>query len=155
MPILIGAMAPDPPPEIRHALIDASNVTGVPFELLRSVAYVESRYKPGARNPKSGASGLMQLMPATAKGLDVDPFNPVLAARAGGKLLAHWRQKYRGSWAHALAAYNWGPGKVDRAGGWGRTDGWPSSVRRYVEKVLEGAGMPRPFRVRIAGEMVL
>lgn len=147
---LIGAPTVRDPsdPVIAHAIEAASQAHGVPYELLRAVAWVESRFSPTARNAKSGASGLFQLMPATAEGLGVDPFNPVLAADGAARLLLRWRKKYRGSWAHALAAYVWGPARVDRSGGYGRTDGWPAKVRLYVQRVLEGAGMPVPFSAK-------
>ena len=140
-----GSMVPEPKDAILvESMRLASQEHGIPYEVLRSVAYHESRYRPDARNAKTGASGIFQLLPSTAAGLGVDPFNVAQAASASAGLLRRWYIKYRRSWAHAFAAYVWGPRRVDNAGGYGSTN-WPSKVRRYVQKVLEGAGMPVPF----------
>lgn len=138
------AAVPEPKdPIIKEAIQIAAEGQGVPPLLLRSVAYHESRYKTDAIS-NVGAQGLFQLMPRTAAQLGVDPWNPAQAADGAARLLSGWRRKYRGSWAHALAAYVWGPAKVDRAGGFGSTQ-WPQEVRTFVQRVLEGARMPVPF----------
>lgn len=140
-----GAMVPEPTdPIVRESILLAAQQQGIPYEVLRSIAYHESRYRPEVVNPTSGAQGLFQLMPATASGLGVDPFNVAQAADGAARLVKRWHRKYRGSWAHVFAAYVWGPARVDRAGGMGST-AWPNKVRTYVQKVLEGAGMPVPF----------
>lgn len=138
------AYPPAPAPKdmiIAHALEAAAQSTGVPRKLLEAVAWVESRYTPSAVSPR-GARGLMQLMPDAAKG--IDPHNPVQAAQRGAELLKHWYAKFRGSWGHALAAYNWGPGNVMRVPDPTR---WPESVRTYVQKVANGAGTATPTEV--------
>jgi peptidoglycan DL-endopeptidase CwlO len=88
---------------------------GVPPALLTAVARVESGYDPGAVSP-AGARGLMQLMPATARGLGVDPMNPAQAVDGAARLLAQALNEF-GSVPLALAAYNAGPGAVRRYGG--------------------------------------
>ncbi len=135
---------PAPPPKdmvIAHALEAASQATGVPRRLLEAVAWVESRYSNDALSTR-GARGLMQLMPEAAKG--IDPHNPVQAAQRGGVLLRKWYQRFHSSWGHALAAYNWGPGNVTR-----KPDPtqWPESVRNYVQRVANGAGMATPTEI--------
>ncbi|MEM5382626.1 lytic transglycosylase domain-containing protein [Paraburkholderia phymatum] len=66
---------------------------------------VESRFNPRAVNPASGAQGLMQFMPATAKGMGIDPLNPQQSIDAGGRLLRELIDKF-GSLAKGLAAYD-------------------------------------------------
>lgn len=140
------AVLPPRDPVIAHSLEAASQRHGVPEPLLRSVAWHESRYKLSAVSPK-GAQGLMQLMPATARGLGVDAFNPAQAADGAARLLKRYHRKY-GGWAAPLAAYNWGPGNVDRQPAYDASH-WPKSVQRYVHRVLESAGLPVPFAYRL------
>ncbi len=88
---------------------------GIPPILLASVARAESGLNPRAVS-KAGAQGLMQLMPATASGLGVDPFEPSEAVDGAARLLSSYLEEY-GSVEIALAAYNAGPGAVARYGG--------------------------------------
>ncbi len=82
----------------------------LPKGLMRRMAYQESRFNPSAKSPV-GALGLMQFMPATAKEFGIDPLNPAQAIDAAGKYMSSlYRQA--GSWTAALAAYNWGIGRV-------------------------------------------
>ncbi len=86
---------------------------GLPTNLLAAVAHVESGGNPSAVS-KAGAEGLMQLMPGTAKSLGVDPLNPTQAIDGAARMLSGLLQKYHGSLTLALAAYNAGPGAVDK-----------------------------------------
>ena len=85
-------------------------------ELVRAVVQVESAYNPYARSPK-GASGLMQLMPATAVQFGVkNAFNPEENLRAGVKYLRELLNRYANNEELALAAYNAGPKAVAKYG---------------------------------------
>jgi peptidoglycan DL-endopeptidase CwlO len=89
---------------------------GVSAKLLAAVAKVESGYNPKAVS-KAGAQGLMQLMPATARGLGVDnSFDPQQAINGAAKLLSSHLKEFK-SLPLALAAYNAGGGSVHKYGG--------------------------------------
>jgi len=116
------------PQKIATLLDKAAKRHGVTPALARAVAWVESRGRADVVSSR-GAIGVMQLMPATARGLGVsDPFNPAGNIDGGVRFLATLLKRF-GSQAKALAAYNWGPTNVDK----GRQ--WPSSVRNYIRKV--------------------
>lgn len=108
----------------------AQSKYGVPATLLAAVARQESAYNPSAVSP-AGARGLMQIMPATARGLDVDPMRPTEAVDGAARLLKDLIDRF-GRVDHALAAYNAGPGAVLRH------DGIPPypETQRYVPAVL-------------------
>lgn len=86
---------------------------GVPPGLMSAIVQLESGGNPNARGT-SGEIGLAQLMPATARALNVDPSNPEQALRGMATLLRHLMQKYRGDIAKVLAAYNEGETAFDR-----------------------------------------
>lgn len=88
---------------------------GLPPALLAAVAKVESGYNPTAVSP-AGAQGLMQLMPSTAQGLGVNPFDPAQAIDGAARLLSNNLRQF-GSLPLALAAYNAGGGAVRQYGG--------------------------------------
>jgi soluble lytic murein transglycosylase-like protein len=75
--------------------------------------HTESGFQANAVSPK-GAIGLMQLMPGTAQALGVDANDPLQNVEAGARYLRDLLVKYDGALWHALAAYNAGPGAVDK-----------------------------------------
>jgi len=122
--------------EVSHAtavdiLVRAALQEGLEPEFVRSVAMVESGLHQEAISPK-GAVGLMQLMPTTAGQLGVDPQRSEQNALGGAAFLRRMLIRYNGNSALALAAYNAGPGAVDKYKG---VPPFPET-RRYVVKVL-------------------
>lgn len=94
----------------------AADKYGLPRWLVRSVMKNESAFEPRAISPK-GAIGLMQLMPGTAQTLGANAADPAQNADAGARYLRDLLQKYGGGLWRALAAYNAGPGAVEKYGG--------------------------------------
>ncbi|MBB3109024.1 soluble lytic murein transglycosylase-like protein [Paenibacillus phyllosphaerae] len=115
---------------------------GVSPTLIKAVIQTESSFNPNAES-HAGAKGLMQLMDGTASGLGVtDSFDPKQNIEGGTKFLSYLLEKYNGNEAAALAAYNAGPGRVDRAGIKTNEDfaekisNLPKETQKYVGKVL-------------------
>ena len=110
----------------------------LPEELVHSVISAESAYNPAAVSVK-GALGLMQLMPETARELAVNPLDPGENVQGGVSYLKQLLERYAGSQDQlllALAAYNAGPGAVDRYGGLPPYAETHAFVRRVIERFL-------------------
>lgn len=103
----------------RGAYIDVARAAArkhdIPEDLFLRLVQQESGWNPNAVSPK-GATGLAQLMPATARGLGVDINDPAQNLEGGARYLRAMYDKF-GSWRLALAAYNAGPGAVEQHGG--------------------------------------
>ncbi|MCF6509346.1 lytic transglycosylase [Blastococcus sp. MG754426] len=106
---------------------------GVEAALLAAVAQQESGFDTSAVSP-AGARGLMQFMPATAKGLGVDALDPSSAIDGAARYLSSLTRQF-GSTELALAAYNAGPGTVSRFGG---IPPYPET-QNYVRSVMSKA----------------
>lgn len=95
--------------------VKAAGDHGVPANLLAAVAKQESGFNPKAGSG-AGAQGLMQFMPATAKGLNVNPWDPASSVDGAARMLKGLKERF-GSWDLALAGYNAGSGNVQKYGG--------------------------------------
>lgn len=104
---------------------------GIDPSLLAAVAWTESAFRPDAVS-SAGALGLMQIMPATAASLGVDPRDPAQAVDGAARYLRDQLDAFGGDVRLALAAYNAGPGAVSRHGG---IPPFPETIA-YVQKVM-------------------
>ncbi len=117
----------------------ASMTQQVDEDLIRAIIHIESHYQPHAISP-SGAQGLMQLMPSTAKRFAVDnAFNPSENIRAGVAYLSWLLRRFNGDEELATAAYNAGEGAVDKYHG---VPPYPETLA-YLKKVK--SQLRRPF----------
>ena len=130
-PAVLQSSVPLSPEQLVTA---AANRNGLPADFVRSVVAAESGFRTNALSNK-GAIGLMQLMPATAREYGANPQDPKQNVEAGTRYLRDLLWKYRNDdhqVSRALAAYNAGPGAVDRY------HGIPPyrETLAYVERVL-------------------
>jgi soluble lytic murein transglycosylase-like protein len=119
--------------QIDSAIEQAAAKHNVDANLVRSVIKVESNFNPNAVSRK-GAMGLMQLMPSTARQLNVtNPFDPEQNVDAGVRHLKKLLENYGGDVKLTLAAYNAGAGAVARSAGIPRY----SETRNYVRRITD------------------
>lgn len=117
--------------DVKALIQEAAANNNLDPALLDALVATESSYDPLARS-RAGAMGLTQLMPATAKSLGVsNPFDPVQNVEGGAKYLSSMINRF-GDLPTALAAYNAGPGAVERAGGIPNY----KETQDYVQRVL-------------------
>lgn len=118
--------------EISALVKSASTKNQVDPSLLRAVMVQESAFRPCSVST-AGAMGLMQIMPETADDLGLaDPFDPAANVDAGARYLKQMLDRYHGNTALALAAYNAGPGRTDKANGIPQI----SETIGYVSRIL-------------------
>ncbi|HTZ88401.1 MAG TPA: lytic transglycosylase domain-containing protein [Solirubrobacteraceae bacterium] len=125
-------------------LIEAAAArNGVDPAVLHGLIQQESDFDPNSRS-SAGAIGLTQLMPSTASSLGVsDPTDPAQSIEGGARYLGEMLQRFGGNVEDALAAYNAGPGAVQRYGGvppYTETQQYVSKVLGYAAEYRSGAG---------------
>lgn len=107
---------PYPPAAFSEPLVKAAAFAAISPALLEALVWQESRWRQGAVSP-AGAIGLGQLMPGTARQLGVDPHDPAANLMGAARYLREQLDRFDNDVERALAAYNAGPGRVERAGG--------------------------------------
>jgi hypothetical protein len=131
-------------PDLASAILDAAHKYDIDPNLISAIIKQESNYHPGIKSNK-GAQGMMQLMPQTAADLGVDnPFDPRQNIMGGTKYLSQLLEKYHGDTSEALAAYNAGPGNVDKYGGippFNETQDYVKSVLKHYSDFSNKAQM--------------
>jgi soluble lytic murein transglycosylase-like protein len=126
------APAPVPPEQIDQLVQQNANIWQVDPALIKSVIANESSFDANATSPV-GAQGLMQLMPETAASLGVrNPYDPAQNVAGGTRYLRSLLDRFKGDTRLAVAAYNAGPGAVEKYG-----DVPPyAETQTYVQNVL-------------------
>ena len=135
---LAGCLPADPSQfdvqNLKGLAATAAKNNGVDPAVFQSLIHAESGWNPNAQSNK-GAMGLSQLMPSTAEGLGVsNPLDPAQSLEGGAKYLRQMLDKFGNDYTKAVAAYNAGPGAVEKANG---IPPYQETIS-YVRKVLGG-----------------
>ena len=131
---------------VSAAIRDAARRQDLDAALIAAVARTESGLDNRAVSAK-GAVGVMQLMPETARSLGVDPADPEANVRGGAAYLRQLLRRYDGDIVKALAAYNAGPGAVDRhnrAPHYAETQGYIAAVMERMAQSVAPTTRPAP-----------
>jgi hypothetical protein len=123
-----GVTAEDLRAVARHAAVSA----GLDPDIFERQIHAESGFDPHAHSP-AGARGIAQITPATARSWGVDTSDPVASLQVAAQQMAKYVKKY-GNYSLALAAYNAGPGAVERYGGVPPY----AETQHYIAKILGG-----------------
>ena len=132
-----------PAPAVHAAITAAALRQSLNRDLLEAVAWRESGFRQTALSPK-GAVGVMQIMPATALGLGVDRYDLHQNIEGGAAYLRLMLNRYSGNLTMALAAYNAGPGAVDRYRGVPPFRETQAYVGAILGRLSQGAVAPGP-----------
>lgn len=119
-------------PEFQQKLHDLEKKHDLPEGYLNTMMMIESSGDPNKVNPVSGAQGLYQFIPSTAKQYGVNPFNPDSAAEGAARYITALRRDYGFSLEEATAAYNTGPGNMRRILRGNMR--MPSETSQYIQK---------------------
>jgi soluble lytic murein transglycosylase-like protein len=135
------ASPPPVPAQYEPLLKQAATAANISPTLLAALVWQESRWNAQAVSSK-GAVGLAQLMPATARYLGVNPSDPAANLIGGARYLRYLLDQFDGDVEKALAAYNAGPGRVQRAGGVpaiAETRAYVASIVRHISYSTGGS----------------
>jgi hypothetical protein len=128
------------PAAYANTIRQAETANGLPTNLLARLLFQESRFRPdiiaGTTTSAAGAQGIAQFMPKTAAALNINPLDPFQAIPAAAGMLKNLYD-ITGTWALALAAYNWGIGNLTKKG----IDRAPVETQQYYKSILADIGM--------------
>ena len=122
-----------------QALEQVSKAYDISPRLLEALVWQESRWNQRAVS-RTGAIGLAQLMPGTARELGVNPHDPLQNLAGGARYLRQQLNRFNGDLERALAAYNAGPGRVTAAGGVPSIPETQAYVRAIVTRLASNLG---------------
>ena len=131
----LQAPAPQAGGDLQTYARQAAQRNGVDPDIFQRQIQQESGFNPGAQSP-AGAQGIAQFMPATAQGMGVDPSDPYASLDGAARLMKQNLDRYGGDYSRALAAYNAGPGNVDKYGGVPPF----AETQTYIKNILGGVG---------------